>query len=395
MSTTESSFSWGADTLGRSEGRRRRARGSTHRQSLLGARTSAVMIDGLLLLVPVFAFDYLLSLVFPHHGFFFARSDTSATRAYTVGLPGWLVVSALTLGYFFLCEGLYGRTIGKRAKGLRVRAAAGGAASLSAVSARTVLRLVDGLPFFYLLGGCVAILTGSRRRRIGDWVGGTVVVRDEGDMQAPPRQAFWRVALYPASWLLAVLLAVFALGLGDAVGEGEQAIALVQSYVKAREQGEAARACSLLTVAQQREIVAIQERSYSNASASRCPAFILGSSDNSNLRNPALAQLAAGPLLTAYTDGAVEVHSPEYPGIQLVAVSEDGQLRLDVRGLERLGFIDSCAGAGGLSSAVCTCAWNLLRAQGMLPDSGYTRAVLSAMAEDRTRCQANPGATQS
>jgi len=392
MSTTESSFSWGADTLSRGEVRSRRARAGTRGQSLLRLRASALIVDGLVLGVPVFAIDFLLSLALPHHGFFFARSGVattgaSTTSAYTMGAPGWLLISALTLSYFFLFEALRGQTIGKRAMGLRVRSASGGAAGLNAISGRTVLRLVDALPFLYLLGALVAILGGSRRRRIGDLVGGTVVVRDEGEVGGEPRHALWRVALYPAGWLLAVVLAVFALGLGDAIGAGEQGIALVQSYAQARERGEAARACSLLTRGQQREVVAIQGGSYRDASADRCPAFILRSDRGSNLLNPVLGQLAAGPLLTAYTHGAVLVHSPQYPEIQLTAVPEGGQLRLDIRGLERVGFIDSCSAAGRLTSAECTCAWDLLRAQGMLPERRLTRGVLRAMARDRVRCQ--------
>jgi uncharacterized RDD family membrane protein YckC len=403
MSTTESSFSWGADTLSRGEGRSRRARSATRSQSLLRLRASALIVDGLVLGVPAFAIDFLLSLAFPHHGFFFARSGVattgaSTTSAYTMGLPGWLVISALTLSYFFLFEALRGQTIGKRAMGLRVRSASGGAAGLNAISGRTVLRLVDVLPFLYLLGTLVAILGGSRRRRIGDWVGGTVVVRDEGEaggVGEEPRHALWRVALYPAGWLLAVVLAVFVLGLGDAIGAGEQGIALVQSYVQARERGEAARACSLLTRGQQREVVAIQGGSYRGASADRCPAFILRSDRGSNLLNPVLGQLAAGPLLTAYTHGAVLVHSPQYPEIQLTAVPEGGQLRLDVRGLERIGFVESCSAAGRLTSAECTCAWNLLRAQGMLPERRLTRSVLRAMARDGVRCQGDPATAAS
>lgn len=394
MSTTEQSFSWGADTLSRDRGWSRRRRRSADPQSLLGLRASALLIDGLVLFVPVLVLDYVLSLVFPDHGFFIGHTGTANTNIYMLELPGLLAALALIFSYFFLYEALRGQTIGKRVKGLRVCSASGGSAGLNAISGRTVLRLIDA-SFFFLLGAFVAIISGRRRRRIGDWVAGTVVVRDEGAIEDRPRPAIWRLAVYPIGWILAVVLLVFALGLGTAVGEREQAFALVQSYVRAREQGNAQQACSLLTREQQREVVAIQGGSYRAANAARCPAFILGSSPNSNLRNPALEQLAAGQLVTAYTHGVVLVHSPEYPEIHLVAVREGGRLKLDVRGLEKVGFINSCSGTGQLTSSECTCAWGLLRGQGMLPDNGLTRSVRRAMVEDRARCEREPAVSTS
>lgn len=82
-----------------------------------------------------------------------------------LGLPGVLVISALTLSYFFLFEALRGQTIGKRRMGLRVQSAEGGPPGLNAISARTVLRLIDGL-VFYAVGALIAGLSGSRRRRL-------------------------------------------------------------------------------------------------------------------------------------------------------------------------------------------------------------------------------------
>jgi uncharacterized RDD family membrane protein YckC len=203
----------------------------TRRPSLLGARMAAVIIDGLVLLVPVLTVAWLLSLAFPHHGFFFSKSGVSVsstgatTTNHRLRLPGFLVISALSLSYFFLFEALRGQTIGKRAMGLRVRCASGGRPGLNAVSARTVLRLIDALPFFYLLGTLVALLSGPRRRRIGDWAGRTVVVHDEGVADDPPQRARWRATLYPALWLFAALFATFALGLGKTAGQSEKAFA--------------------------------------------------------------------------------------------------------------------------------------------------------------------------
>jgi uncharacterized RDD family membrane protein YckC len=406
MSTTESSFSWGAETFGRGDRAPGRTRNSTPRQSLLGARMAALIIDGIVLIVPLLAIAFLLSLAFPHHGFFLAKSGTStattvsgssnATRyTYTLPLPGVLLVTALSLSYFFLCEALRGQTVGKRAMGLRVRSASGGPAGLNATSARTVLRLIDGIGF-YLVGTLVALVTGARRRRIGDWAGGTVVVRDDGVMDHRPHWAPWRAALFPAMWLLAVLLAVFALGLGTAVGEREQAVALVRSYAKAREQGEAELACSMLTGAQQREVVAIESSDYPDARASSCPASILRDEPDSHLLNPALGQMSASALSTAYSPlGAVVVYSPRYPTLHLIAVVEGGQLKLDMRGLEKLEFVGSCSALGRVSPSVCSCTFDLARAQDALPEGSLTRLEIETLAADEARCQGGGSGTTS
>jgi len=391
--TSDSSTSWGSDTFAWLEDGQGRAHDTARNPSVLGARMAALIIDGLVLVVPVFAIAFLLSLAFPHHGFFFAKSGTSTTTtsaSYTLPLPGLLLVTALSLSYFFLCEALYERTVGKRAMGLRVRSASGGSAGLNAISARTVLRLIDGVAF-YLVGWLVAVLSGPRRRRIGDWAGGTAVVRDDGGLGHPPHRATWRVVIFPIGWLLAVLVGVFAFGLGTAVGEGEQAIALVQSYVKAREQGNADLACSMLTSAQQREVVAIEGGSYPSAQASRCPALILRSEPHSHLLNPGLVQLSESPLYSAYSPlGAVVVYSPHDPNLRLVAVSEGGHMKLDMRGLEKLEFVRGCSAGSRLSSVECSCTFDLARAQGALPEHGLTRTVIAALQADEARCQSDP-----
>jgi uncharacterized RDD family membrane protein YckC len=228
--STNDSFSWGADTVGQTVAGRGPVAAS-RRTSLLGGRMAAVIIDHLVLLVPVLAIAWLLSRTFPYHGFFFSRSGVSAsstgstTSNYRLGAPGLLIILALSLSYFFVFEAVRGQTIGKRAMGLHVRAASGGRAGFNAISARTVLRLIDALPLFYLLGTLVALLGGSRRRRIGDWAGGTVVVCDGDVADEEPERPGWRVAVYPALWLSAVLLATFALGLGKAAGQRERALA--------------------------------------------------------------------------------------------------------------------------------------------------------------------------
>ncbi len=82
-------------------------------------------------------------------------------------------------GYFFLFEALWGgRTPGKKALGVRVVHTGGEPLTPHGSALRNVIRIVD------LLGagmvGAVCILVNRRAQRLGDLVGGTVVVRDAG-----------------------------------------------------------------------------------------------------------------------------------------------------------------------------------------------------------------------
>jgi uncharacterized RDD family membrane protein YckC len=70
-----------------------------------------------------------------------------------------------------------GRTPGKRATHLRVVRAQGAPVDLPASAIRSLLRLIDWLPTFYLLGLASVLLT-KRNQRLGDLAAGTLVIRD-------------------------------------------------------------------------------------------------------------------------------------------------------------------------------------------------------------------------
>jgi uncharacterized RDD family membrane protein YckC len=78
--------------------------------------------------------------------------------------------------YFVLLEGLIGVTLGKWIAGLRVERAGGGKPGLIKGFLRNVLRIVDGLPVFSILG-IVLILTSVERARFGDRIAGTRVIQ--------------------------------------------------------------------------------------------------------------------------------------------------------------------------------------------------------------------------
>ncbi len=78
--------------------------------------------------------------------------------------------------YFVLFEGLAGLTLGKWVSGLRVVRVGGGKPGLVKGFLRNLLRIVDGLPAFNLLG-VVLIQTSAERARFGDRIARTRVIR--------------------------------------------------------------------------------------------------------------------------------------------------------------------------------------------------------------------------
>lgn len=90
-----------------------------------------------------------------------------------VGMALWL---ALSIGYHTFLEWRWGKTIGKALVAIEVIADDGGPVSLRSSAYRNVLRLVDWLPLFYLVG-MIAIASSSESRRLGDRLASTAVVR--------------------------------------------------------------------------------------------------------------------------------------------------------------------------------------------------------------------------
>jgi uncharacterized RDD family membrane protein YckC len=135
---------------------------------VLGRRTVAIIIDALLLTAVI-------------GGLFFALATKNGSSYSVSGGKGVLffaVAILLPLLYHSILEGSGGATIGKAITGIRVRNKNGGRASFGRALVRNILRIIDGL-FYYLVGWIIAMASGPRRTRLGDMVGGTVVVRSK------------------------------------------------------------------------------------------------------------------------------------------------------------------------------------------------------------------------
>jgi uncharacterized RDD family membrane protein YckC len=84
--------------------------------------------------------------------------------------------AALAFAYFVYLEGTYGQTFGKKLLGLVVVTEDGSPCGYEAAVVRNLLRYVDILPAFYLVGVVVMVVSDDAQR-LGDVVGDTLVVR--------------------------------------------------------------------------------------------------------------------------------------------------------------------------------------------------------------------------
>lgn len=143
-----------------------------HQFAGLGSRILALALDFLLLALVFFPVTRLVKGVW---------LMTSSEHLWSYG---WFITDPLCLAflgvivlYFILLEGLWGATPGKRLLGLRVIDIAGNKPGLGRGLARNLMRAVDALPIFSILG-MVLIATSTEHTRLGDRVAGTRVVKD-------------------------------------------------------------------------------------------------------------------------------------------------------------------------------------------------------------------------
>jgi uncharacterized RDD family membrane protein YckC len=142
----------------------------------------------------------------------FVRTNLGGYGAAAYAIFSFVVV----FGYDVLFEVLAsGRTLGKRWNALRVVRTDGRPITLLPSLARNLLRLVDFLPFGYLVG-IVAVLWTRRNQRLGDLVAGTLVIRERrtkaaeqallnsGSARVPPEAATLDTSAVTADELAAI-----------------------------------------------------------------------------------------------------------------------------------------------------------------------------------------------
>lgn len=139
----------------------------------VGPRAIATLIDSVLGFIVI---GVPLLVLFGKKSTFNGTGGT--TTSYSTSDPKvlglWLL---LAIAYYVLFEAALGATPGKLVLGLRVRDTSGQKCTATAALIRNALRLVDAVPYVipYLAGAIAIWNDGSRRRRIGDRVAGTIV----------------------------------------------------------------------------------------------------------------------------------------------------------------------------------------------------------------------------
>jgi uncharacterized RDD family membrane protein YckC len=140
----------------------------------IGSRFLATLVDSAIQFVAIFAL-WMVALILAIPGFG------------VLGLNGsvWIIalmvlaVFIVNLGYFALFEIIWnGQTPGKRYANLRVMKDDGRPISAYDAIARNLMRIVDQLPGMYAVGVLSAFFS-KQNKRLGDYVAGTVVVREE------------------------------------------------------------------------------------------------------------------------------------------------------------------------------------------------------------------------
>lgn len=119
-------------------------------------------------------------------------SDGTHTVYLQIGNGPMFTAVVLFFAYYVLCEGLFGRTLGKRILSLRVVTEDGSPIYLGAAFLRNLLRIIDGL-FFYLVAA-ISVWASPTRQRLGDRAAHTYVVLDSGSTypRRAPTTTEWR-----------------------------------------------------------------------------------------------------------------------------------------------------------------------------------------------------------
>lgn len=88
-----------------------------------------------------------------------------------------ILIFVVTYGYFLFFElTRNGQTPGKKAVGIRVIRDTGHPLDFRSATLRNILRIVDALPSMYAIG-LISMFVSPQYRRLGDYVGGTLVVK--------------------------------------------------------------------------------------------------------------------------------------------------------------------------------------------------------------------------
>lgn len=139
--------------------------GVEYDSDVVGRRIVAALIDVVAMVVLFFVMALVFGGIDTDDGFSVELNDGPA-----------VLYGALNLAYYIIFEALTASTPGKMIMGLRV-VKIDGTYGWGSSLVRNLLRIVDALPFLYLVG-LITIAVTKRNQRLGDLAARTLVVRD-------------------------------------------------------------------------------------------------------------------------------------------------------------------------------------------------------------------------
>ena len=148
----------------------------------LGSRGLAAIIDSLICIATIIAIMIGLAVASPRRA---PGAPGGVFDAWAMAIFV-LAVFCVLWGYYVLFEGLAdGQTPGKRLLRLRVVRDGGYSITFGASAVRNLVRLADFLPMGYAIG-TVSVMFSKSGKRLGDFVAGTIVVREGLVKQVAP-----------------------------------------------------------------------------------------------------------------------------------------------------------------------------------------------------------------
>jgi uncharacterized RDD family membrane protein YckC len=138
----------------------------------IGPRLVAQIVDGIVLLVLYFVLGAAMFGSFTFDVFGLAA------------LSFMSVYMLLFFLYFIVLEGVTGATAGKVLTKIRVVRDDGSPCGLGPAIVRNILRVVDALPFLYIVG-LILISRSEKKQRLGDRLAKTVVIKSSGTPLGP------------------------------------------------------------------------------------------------------------------------------------------------------------------------------------------------------------------
>ena len=144
----------------------------------IGSRFLAVLADIALRTLVLIVIVLIFSLIFSAAPRIRGTSDLSGTGAKWFVAGIFFIFFLLNWGYFSLFEAFWnGQTPGKKFCKIRVIQQSGRQITFFEAMTRNLIRIVDMLPSFYLIG-VIATLCNRQHQRLGDLAAGTLVVHE-------------------------------------------------------------------------------------------------------------------------------------------------------------------------------------------------------------------------